>query len=143
MTFAIRYFRPHRTGGSAFCCPSDNRDLDQFSSANSVLSAISRACLEVGTDLSFAVAYAWADAYGSLTWVRLLNTVAYVIFVCGCLCRCHRLSALLYFAVALPLAFADGRCIVPLRLQMCCCCHRAVCFPRRVEGAGISAPAFQ
>lgn len=108
-----------------------------------MLSAISRACLEVGTDLSFAVAYAWADAYGSLTWVWLLNTVASVIFVCGCLCRCLRLSALLCYAVALPLAFADGGCIVPLLLQRCCCCHRAVCFPRCVKGAGISAPAFQ
>lgn len=54
-------FRLHRTGGSAHCCPSDRRDFDQFSSANSVSWQFSRAHLEVGTDLTFAVAYAVAD----------------------------------------------------------------------------------
>ena len=54
-------FRPHCTGGSALCCCSDRRDLDQFSSANFVSWQFPRAHLEVGTDLPFAVAYAVAE----------------------------------------------------------------------------------
>ena len=54
-------FRPHRTGGSALGCCSDRRDLDQFSSANSVPWQFPRAHLEVGTDL----------------------------FICRCLCCCR------------------------------------------------------
>ncbi len=58
-------FRPHRTGGSAHCCPSDRRDLYQFSSANSVSWQFPRAHLKVGTDL----------------------------FICRCLCCCRGVVA--------------------------------------------------
>ena len=53
---------------------------------------------------------------------------ASVIFVCDCSCRCHRLSALLCYAVALLLVVADCRCIVPLLLQLLLC-HCAVELP--------------
>ena len=59
-------FRPHRTGGSALGCCSDSRDLDQFSSANSVPWQFPRAHLEVGTDL----------------------------FICLCLCCCRCVVAI-------------------------------------------------
>ena len=73
-------FRPHRTGGSALCRCSDNRDLDQFSSANFVSWQFSRALVEVGTDLSFAVAYADAVAVTVQLGLPWCVKVADIIF---------------------------------------------------------------
>ena len=80
-------FRPHRTGGSAHCNCCDNRDLDQFSSANSVSRQFPRALVEVGTDLSFAVAYADAVAVTVQLGLPWCVKIADIIFE---VCRVFR-----------------------------------------------------